>query len=311
MFRSKKWTAWLAVLVVVLAAALPTAALAAPDPAPAQQAVSGTCNGVTVSGSQAAVSAAMRLMGCVYVAPPTPSGLGVANSCVVTRSANLRSAPAKADNIVGAAKVNQIFEVKGHSADALWTETSAGWIWAAYCKLVPDTIETEARECHGFQRPDGFNMDWALDQNGTKYDVTIISTLPKLADGTLDFCDPYRVIQDGSHGSVLNDQLPQPPGNRTDAPEFVDFTFLANDWQDVEHAFYSGIAGRLLWDPDQGGPRGLEAVLDVNGDPVGFSENGEQFFEVAPYVGAWMSWQCVENCPFHWGFRLDPFPWTR
>ena len=152
-------------------------------------------------------------------------------------------------------------------------------------------------------------MDWAYDESGVKYDVTIISSLPEKADGSLDFCDPYRTIQDGAHSSIIQDLLPQPPSMRDDAPDSGDWTFLENYWKDVEIAYYSGKGGCLVFDPDKGGPLGYTAVLDVNDKPVCNSENGEQMFEVAPYIGAWMGWVYDGSAP--WGFRIDRKLWSR
>lgn len=287
----------------------------AQDAAPA---ATDTCAGVTVTGTQETVNAAMARLGCTYVAPQTPSGIGQDNTCRVTvgagyTSANVRSGPGTSYSLAGTVAKDARLEVLGHNPSGTWTkfkfEGAEGWIYSPLCEMVPDTIETAPRTCNAYLRADGFQMDWAFDENGTKYDVTILNTAPTNADGSRNLCWPYRVIQDGAGSSIINDRLPQPPGSRTDAPEIVDWTFLGDDWEGVQYAYYSGIAGRLLIDKDKSGPGGYEAVFDVNGQVVQFSENGEQKF--VPVVGGWYAYQCLENCAFHWGFRIDRKPWSR
>ncbi len=266
-----------------------------------------TCNGVPISGTPEQIKLIMDA--CTVKDVPALAGATpvTAGQCRVNRGANLRSAGNNGDNIVGGAKIGDKLAVLGHSPNGDWTQTDRGFIWTAYCTLVPTTIETAAQQCKAYVRDDGFRMDVGVDVNGNEYDKTIVSTVPTLSDGSLNLCDPCRFVQDGAGSSVIHDRLDQPPAART-CPDVQDFTFLSDDWKPGQLVYYSGVAGCTMYDPDKSGPKGLEFVLDVDGVPVCGTENGIQFFDVTPYIGGWMAWDWDGEGP--WGARYDHKPWT-
>jgi len=229
----------------------------------------------------------------VGIFAPTSVASAASGQCNTTGTVNVRSTPG--GSVVRQVSSGTTLTIEGQTPDGKWLNVGdAEWVASWLCQGIPNSISTAPRACTAYTRADGFKMDKNRDPQGREYDVTILSS---------DACGPYRVVQDGHSGPVIQDRLPL-PGQRV--RHEVDFTF--HEMWNGKAALFAGVACRIEIDDDKNAETPRKSVFDVWGRAVQYS-HGIQYF--TPVIGGWYLAICDGADAQAVGVRFDQLAWTR